>query len=124
MAPGASLVAFITSVTRLSRWAEITTTRFGSAVPGSTASTSMISVGLGMRSPETTSVGVSMRRHPPQPAPMASKRAFTQRRAAPMPRVSEVVSERVWRVPKPTRCSIVACSSPGETSAAISRSIG
>ena len=34
---------------------------------------------------------------------MRSNSACTQRRAAPMPRVFEVVSDSVWRVPKPTR---------------------
>ena len=45
LAPGASLVAFITSVTRLSMWPEMTTTRSGSVVPRWIATTSSTTVG-------------------------------------------------------------------------------
>ena len=49
-APGASAVAFITSLTRLSIWPEMMTTSLGRSVPRWMASTSVNLVGTGMRS--------------------------------------------------------------------------
>jgi hypothetical protein len=49
LAPGASLVASITSVTRLSMWPEMMMTRFGSVVPRWMPSTFQTLVGVGMR---------------------------------------------------------------------------
>ncbi len=118
-APGASEVAFSGSETRESRCPEMITTRPGSPVPRWIASTSITSVGVGTRSPWTTWEGVRMSRQPPQPRPISAKRAATQRRAAPMPRVSDFVSDKVCRVPKPTRRAIVAWSSSARTSVAI-----
>ena len=111
MAPGASLVLSITSLTRESRWPVITMTRSGSVLPRLIATTSITSVGLGVRLPVNTCEGVTTSMQPPQSFEIASKRDFTQRRAAPMPRVSDFVSDSVWRVPKPTRRVIVMRSS-------------
>ena len=44
--------------------------------------------------------------------------------AAPMPRMFDVVSDKVWRVPTPTSCVIVACSSSALTRAAIKCNCG
>jgi len=65
----------------------------------------------------TMSLTYSTSRHPPQAAEMRSNSAFTQRRAAPMPRVWETVSERVWRVPKPTSRVMSARMRSAETAA-------
>ncbi len=124
LAPGASAVAFMTSVTRLSMWPEMTITRSGSVVPRWIASTSITSVGLGTRRPVTVSAGVSTVRHPPQSLDMAANSAATQRRAAPMPRVGDLVSDRVWRVPKDTSLAMVACWRSAETWPARSCSSG
>jgi hypothetical protein len=116
LAPGASEVKFIGSVTRLSMWPEITITRSGSVVPRWMASTSITSVGLGMRVvPETICEGVSIIRQPPQSLEMAWNSDATQRRAAPIPRVGDLVSESVCLVPKPTSLVIVARCRSGET---------
>jgi len=66
LAPGASLVKSMTSVTRLSIWPEMITTLFGSAVPRWMASTLVTLVGDGTRRPVTTSEGVAMLRQPRQ----------------------------------------------------------
>src|SRR6201999_555732 len=63
-------------------------------------------------------------RQPPQSFEISSKRDFTQRRAAPMPRVSDVVSDSVWRVPKVTSLSIVALRLSGFTLTAMDFSNG
>ena len=44
-----------------------------------------------------------------------SNRDLSQRRAAPVPRVSESGSERVWRVPKEARVSTECINSAGLT---------
>ena len=82
----------------------------------------MTSVGWGTRSPVTTWDGVSIRSGAAQRGLRASNSPFTQRLAAPMPRVGDVVSERVCRVPKPTRRVIVARRRAGSTRAGIWRS--
>ncbi len=93
----------------------ITTTRFGSAVPRWIATTSTTSVGCEMRGPVTVCETIFTSRQPPHCAAMSVKRACTQRRAAPMPRVWLCVSDSVWRVPKPTSVSIVDRSCAGST---------
>ena len=57
-------------------------------------------------------------------ARILSNSALIHRRAAPIPRVCETVSDRVCRVPKPTSVSTSACIRPGDTAAANSRSTG
>ena len=82
------------------------------AKPGSTViieGNRITSVGTGTRRPVNISEGVSTVRQPPQSLEIAWKFAATQRRAAPMPRVSDLVSLSVWRVPKLTSLAIVAC---------------
>jgi hypothetical protein len=66
LAPGASAAAFIGSVTRLSIWPEMMTTRFGSTLPRWMAMTFVTRVGLGTRRPVTTSDGFSILRQFPQ----------------------------------------------------------
>ena len=56
-----------------------------------------------------------MARQPRQSALTASNRILAQRRAAPMPRVSDEVSDSVWRVPKATRRVTVARRAAGST---------
>src|SRR6266581_3029604 len=53
-----------------------------------------------------------------------SNSLLIQRRAAPMPRVLLSVSERVWRVPKPTRVSTLERIFAGEISERISLTRG
>src|SRR6185437_9920280 len=109
LAPGESPVASITSLRRESRCAVITITRFGSDVPRWIATTSITSApALGMRSPVNTWEGFTISRQPLQPFEISWNCAATQRRAAPMPRVFEVVVESVWRVPNPTSAVSVA----------------
>jgi hypothetical protein len=55
---------------------------------------------------------------------ICSNRDFTQRRAAPMPRVSDVVSESELRVPKPISFASVSRSDCGDTAFAIAASWG
>ena len=98
----------------------MTMTRAGSVVPRWIATMSMTSVGCGRRSPVKVCAGVTICRQPPQSLENVSKRDFTQRRAAPIPRVADFVSDSVLRVPKPTRCAIVACSSSALTRPMIS----
>jgi hypothetical protein len=50
----------------------------------------------------TVAVSNSTRRHPPQSALKRESCAWIQRRAAPMPRVDEIVSEYELRVPNET----------------------
>ena len=70
-------------------------TRPGSLVPFWMARMSITSVGLGTRRPVNISEGVSTVRQPPQSLDICVNCEATQRRAAPMPRVSDLVSERV-----------------------------
>ena len=91
-------------------------TRFGSPAPRWMATTLTISVGVGMRGPVTVSDGVTMVRQPLQARLTPSSSACAQRRAAPMPRVSDRVSDMVWRVPNPTMVSMSARIRSGRTS--------
>ena len=77
-----------------------------------------------MRAPVTVCSGVSMTRQPWQAAANPSYSPFTQRRAAPMPRVGEVVSDMVWRVPNPTSLVMAAFSASTLTPWPISVSCG
>lgn len=70
-------------------------TRSGALVPRWIASTSMKAVEVGTRVPVKFSDGVSMVRQLPQPALISVKRLFTQACAAPMPRVVELLPERL-----------------------------
>src|SRR6185312_14448826 len=125
LAPGESPVASITSLRRESRCAVITITRFGSDVPRWIATTSITSApALGMRSPVNTCEGVTISRQPLQPFEIVSNCDATQRRAAPMPRVFEVVVESVWRVPKPTSAASAACRLDALTALAIACNSG
>ncbi len=124
LAPGASILASITLLAMVSMWAEMTTTRSGSVVPRWMASTSAMTVGWENRWPVKVCSGVSIWRQPAQLLDSASNWAAIQRRAAPTPRVSEVVSEALWRVPKATNRVSVACSRSAETSAASAFSNG
>ena len=65
LAPGASEVKSITSLTRLSIWPEMITTRLGSVVPRWIAKTLVTLVGLGTRRPVTISDGLAIVRQPP-----------------------------------------------------------
>ena len=112
-APGASLVAFITSLTRLSICPATITTWFGSPVPFWIASTSTTSTPSGARGPVKRSAIVSTVRHPPQAFEIVSNSVPPQRRAAPIPRLGSVGDESVWRVPKLTSVSTVAFSRAG-----------
>ena len=47
------------------------------------------------------------------PCAAAANCAASQRRAAPMPRVSDLVSDSVCRVPNPTSFATVVCSAAG-----------
>src|SRR4249919_1207631 len=119
LAPGASPVASITSLRRESRWPVITITRSGSLVPRWMATTFMTSTpSFGVRLPVNTCDGVTISRQPPQSFEIASKRDFTQRRAAPMPRALDLVSDKVLRVPKPTSFASISCSDCAETALA------
>jgi hypothetical protein len=71
-------------------------------------------------SPSTRLRWYETSRHPPQSAEIRSSSALIQRRAAPMPRVSESVSESVLRVPKPTSVRMSRSMRSGEASATIS----
>lgn len=124
LAPGASCVASSGSLIRLSIWALMITTRPGSVVPRWMAITSWTTVGLGTRSPVTVWSGVTNSRQPAHRPPIASNRPFAHRRAAPMPRVSEAVSDRVCRVPNATSRVIVAVRFSGFTDPAMDRSWG
>ena len=97
-------------------------TRLASLLPRWIAITSTTSVACGTRAPLTICDGVSTSRQLPQSLERLAKRAATQRRAAPIPRVSDRVSDKVWRVPKPTSVAIVECSAAGSTRSAMSRS--
>ena len=105
MAPGASLVASITSLTRESKCPLTRMMRVSvGSVPGRVASTLAMSTGRLMRRPSgrTVKVSSSTRRRPPPALPYRSNSSCTQRRAAPMPRFLLWVSLSVWRVPKLT----------------------
>jgi hypothetical protein len=82
-------------------------TRFGSVVPRSIATALAMTVGLGTRGGDVTvSCTVTTSRQPPHSAPILRNSLSTQRRAAPIPRTSDVWSDSVWRVPNDTIFSI------------------
>jgi hypothetical protein len=63
-------------------------------------------------------------RQPPHCAEMRSNSAWTQRRAAPMPRVFDFVSDRVWRVPNATSVRTSASMRAAEGARPMSYSSG
>ncbi len=113
LAPGASLVASITSVTRLSIWpATMRTSSLRS--PGRMPSTSSITTPPGARGPVKLRDGRSTVR------PSFLNSLATQLRAAPMPRLGSVADDKVWRVPNDTSLSTEArrCAGSGDVWAA------
>ncbi len=104
LAPGASEVKFMTSVTRLSIWPWMMTTSFGRSVPRWIATMSQTGVGWGMRAPVKVSHGRTVS------SPKLSNWPLVQPSAATMPRFGSVCDDSVCRVPKPTRDSIVCRS--------------
>jgi hypothetical protein len=77
------------------------------------------SVGDGSLGAVKVSDGLTITRQPPQFLEMAANRPSAQRRAAPMPRVSDLVSDLVCRVPNETRVVMVDLSSASCTWAMI-----
>jgi hypothetical protein len=59
------------------------------------AKMSWITVGFGMRAPVTVCCGVWIKMQPPHALEKRSNRPAAHRRAAPMPRVGDVVSDMV-----------------------------
>ena len=114
LAPGASAVAFITSLTRLSIWPVMMTTSLGRSVPRWMATALHTLVGVGTRAAGDRVAGLQRRQ-----AELASSRASAQRTAAPIPRLGSVCDDKVWRVPKPTSRSTVAFIRAASTAAAI-----
>ncbi len=92
--------------------------RLSACSPASVATTFTMLVGFGMRGPELTmcSSNATFKR-PPESRAQASSSALIQRRAAPMPRVSEAGSESELRVPKEASLRIRASILTGEISA-------
>jgi hypothetical protein len=96
LAPGESDVPFSGSLTRESMSPAIIAIRSGSRVPRWMASPLTTSVGSGIRgTPEITSLTVITSRQPAQSADILLNSSSIQRRAAPIPRVSDTVSESV-----------------------------
>ena len=125
LAPGASEVASITSLTRLSMSPDMMTTRSGSSVPRWIAMTFTISVGSGMRGAgPTTPATRRTSRQPPQDAEIRRNSSSIQRVAAPMPRLGSVLLESVWRVPKETSVRTSRSIRSGETARTSSCSSG
>jgi hypothetical protein len=58
-------------------------------------------------------------RHPPQSREIFSNSAKIHRRAAPIPRVAETVSDAVCRVPNATSARIVSSMRAGEAESAM-----
>src|ERR1700761_6760690 len=119
LAPGASAVAFITSVTRLSICAPTMTTRLGSR-PCWKPSTSTISTPFGARGPVKVRAILATVMQPWQASAMRVISPPTQCRAAPMPRTGSSGEDRVWRVPKLTSFSTVALRRAGSGAGAVS----
>lgn len=96
--------------------------RLGSVVPRIIARTFTTSVSRVKRlSAAVTMVDcVETSRHPPQASEMRLNSASVQRRAAPMPRVSDSVSDMVLRVPKLTSFRISASIRSAETASMMS----
>ena len=104
-APGASDVAFIASVTRLSMCPGMITTSFGRSVPRWMAIMSQTRVGVGTRF-----AGKHVARSDRSAVAEAAdslELARVQSSAAPMPRFGSVCEESVCRVPKLTSFSTV-----------------
>src|SRR5690348_9836926 len=80
------------------------------------ATMSQTGVGVGIREPVTVSQGRTVGR------PKLSNWALVQPSAAPMPRFGSVCDDKVCRVPKLTRLSIVCRSCAWLTGATIARS--
>src|SRR5687768_9125267 len=114
LAPGASLTAFIGSLTRLSMWPVMITTSLGRAVPRWMATALHTLVGVGTRRPVTVSQVCSVSR------PKLFISASAQRTAAPIPRLESVCDESVWRVPKPTNLATMRRNRSWVTSRAAS----
>ena len=128
LAPGASLTPSNGSDALESMSPDITTYRSVGTRAGKIAITLTTSVGSGiLRSPLITLDCVKTRRQSPHSREMVSKDALIHRRAAPMPLVSDSVSDKVWRVPNPANlrmsfsirvadtCSARPCNSLGVT---------
>ena len=115
-APGASDVKFITSVTRLSIWPWIMTTSLGRSVPRWMATMSHTGVGRGTRAPVNVSHGRTV------VSPKLSNWPLVQPSAAPIPRFGSVCDDKVCRVPKLTKASIVWRNCFWLTGATIARS--
>ena len=112
----------MTSVTRLSICPWMMTTSLGRSVPRWIATMSRMRTGVGMRAP-----GQHLGRIDDRQAIAAcrgyrlnSPRAHSS--AAPIPRLGSVCDDKVWRVPKLTRLSIVCRSCAWLTGAMIARS--
>src|SRR6266851_3611617 len=82
------------------------------SLPGSTAPTLISSAAAGMRRPGSA-VKRSSNVFRRVPWAAAANWAPSQRLAAPIPRVSDFVSDSVCRVPNPTSFATVACSAAG-----------
>ena len=70
--------------------------------------------------PGTSAPSKLTSRHPPHPAEIASISLLIQRRAAPIPRVAERVSDSVLRVPNPARMRISSSSRSADTASMMS----
>ena len=79
--------------------------------------TTLAEARCGCRATWTTAASYSTRRQPPQSRLVCCSCAWSHRRAAPMPRVLDIVSEKVFRVPNDTRAESVARMRAGLTSA-------
>ena len=75
-------------------------------------------------SPEIVSLTYFTSRQPPQSREIRWNSSKIQRRAAPMPRVSDSVSDSVWRVPKPTRVRMSASIRAADGAVAMSCNCG
>ena len=85
-------------------------------MPRRIATTLTTSVGSGMRRLAGHDAGlVETSRQPPQASEIRRNSASIQRRAAPMPRVSDTVSDSVWRVPKPASVRMSASMRSADT---------
>src|SRR5690349_12074873 len=93
--------------------------------PGSTATTLATGNGVGIRCPLGASNSSSVTRsRPPLALDQDSISDLIQVRAAPTPRVVEVVSESVWRGPKERSCSSTALQDSGLTPEMTSLAVG
>ena len=124
LAPGASAVKFITSVTRLSIWPWMMTTSLGRSVPRWIATMSRTRVGVGMRAPVKVSDGSTMVRQLPHAAEVAlelAPRPFERRADAALG--VGLRRQRVARAEADQRLDRVAFSCAALTGATIARSL-